>query len=274
MRDSPYHIGWLLGCTSEIARCLITNFARNRREIANLQARTVFVHLSAAQYLQLEGPTQHLESILCVRDVVIIVVALRICNLIEQRSRPATPADPEDTAETEARIRRQIEDKETTYANKLRDAVVQYLYAGDEEHREIGILYYGWRVGESRRFNLEDNPGDFYSASLPVQYEPDNTAIEYEATGSAIEESRYSLQYSGPMPAEGECAICYMPFSMVEGGGAAVVARCTARCTARHVYHWQCLYEWVNESAMIMGNTCPKDREWLCEPRARRHPGE
>jgi hypothetical protein len=52
------------------------------------------------------------------------------------------------------------------------------------------------------------------------------------------------------------------------------LALVAAQCPTGHVFHGSCLNYWVNESAMDNANMCPHDRERLCDPRPRIHPGD
>ena len=105
----------------------------------------------------------------------------------------------------------------------------------------------------------------------PVQLEPDSTPTEYKTAGDPIPMSAFSLPYEGPHPAQGTCSICMDEFTDTGRDRRGLVV---ARCLTGHLFHSKCLNYWVNDSAMDNANLCPHDRERLCEPRQRTHPGE
>ena len=75
--------------------------------------------------------------------------------------------------------------------------------------------------------------------------------------------SAFSFPYCGPT--EGICLVCMEELSTTDS------KLVVAKCTARHMFHDNCLDYWVNYSAMKNANLCPHDREQICDSRLRAH---
>lgn len=101
-----------------------------------------------------------------------------------------------------------------------------------------------------------------------AQLAPDDTPLEFSPTGDPVPTAAFSFPYVGRHPAEGKCLICLESLSNAD------LELVVARCTTGHLFHGTCLNFWVNGSAMSNSNTCPHDRERLCDARARKHMGE
>jgi hypothetical protein len=100
----------------------------------------------------------------------------------------------------------------------------------------------------------------------PMQYEPDSTGVEFAPIGPHVPLNEFSTPCEDLCAPEDQCGICHE--LLVGLGNRALVC---ARCQAAHPFHQECLQEWVNGSAMPNANTCPLDREVLCEGRGKVH---
>jgi hypothetical protein len=105
--------------------------------------------------------------------------------------------------------------------------------------------------------------------SMPAQYEPDDTKLEYVPTGPRVSLDTFCTSYEDLLIPGDPCGVCSENFLESEYD---VMVR--ARCNARHLFHKDCLDAWVNESAMDNANKCPLDREVICGARGRIHTGE
>ena len=77
------------------------------------------------------------------------------------------------------------------------------------------------------------------------------------------------MPYPGIMVPDGTCPTCQLGFK-----GSKPEDLVITRCRALHPFHRECLDYWVNGAAMDDSNTCPNDRDRLCEPRDRIHASE
>ncbi|KAH3974312.1 hypothetical protein HBH69_090010 [Parastagonospora nodorum] len=93
-----------------------------------------------------------------------------------------------------------------------------------------------------------------------VQYETDETNVEYTPLGPHIPLEEFSMPCEDLFAPDDHCGICN---ERLIGPVNCELVR--AICQARHPFHEDCLNEWVNHSAMPNANTCPLDREVLCE---------
>jgi hypothetical protein len=85
--------------------------------------------------------------------------------------------------------------------------------------------------------------------------------------GPRIPFYEYSVLYGHFDPPCGECPICCFEFVANE-------ELVSAKRTAAHVFHKECLGSWANDTAMESTNRCPLDREVLCVGRDRFHGSE
>jgi hypothetical protein len=96
------------------------------------------------------------------------------------------------------------------------------------------------------------------------------TGDEYQSTGDWIALTAF-CQSAETVPAGTTCAVCISDFELgaedpdekALGAEKPVVTAC------KHYFHEACLDQWVNDSAMTTGNTCPSCRMELCEGRPR-----
>jgi hypothetical protein len=86
------------------------------------------------------------------------------------------------------------------------------------------------------------------------------TVDEYQSTGDRIALTAF-CQPAKTVLAGTTCAVCVSDFEL--GAEKSVVTAC------KHYFHEACLDQWVNDSAMATGNTCPSCRMELCEGRPR-----
>ncbi|KAF1994914.1 hypothetical protein P154DRAFT_567026 [Amniculicola lignicola CBS 123094] len=101
-----------------------------------------------------------------------------------------------------------------------------------------------------------------------LQFEPDDSATEFHPIGRPIPLSHFSSPYPRQTPPTDPCPICHIDLTKCR-----VEELVVANCTAGHVFHGECLGGWINDSAMLNANTCPLDREEICEGRERVHGG-
>lgn len=92
---------------------------------------------------------------------------------------------------------------------------------------------------------------------------PDESEVEYKPVGRRIPKDSYSHVYR-PLPVT--CSICQDEITSEQGEQGVVVST-----PCGHLFHAECLDQWVNESAMETSNTCPECRTEICEKRERKH---
>lgn len=97
-----------------------------------------------------------------------------------------------------------------------------------------------------------------------VQFDINDTSLEYEVTGDPIDDTEF-CRASSPPDDGTTCSICASDFEDLESTQSAVVTKCG------HYYHFNCLNCWVNRSALPNSNTCPSCRTVLCKRRERVH---
>ncbi|KAF2252149.1 hypothetical protein BU26DRAFT_561917 [Trematosphaeria pertusa] len=96
-----------------------------------------------------------------------------------------------------------------------------------------------------------------------VEAAPDDTAVEYRPTGNPIPREKFCHSYR-TLPED--CGVCQEEITQAEAEAGGVVSTLCG-----HLFHDECLYQWVNGSAMSKANTCPVCRTVLCEARDREH---
>ncbi|KAF1921477.1 hypothetical protein BDU57DRAFT_563431 [Ampelomyces quisqualis] len=97
-----------------------------------------------------------------------------------------------------------------------------------------------------------------------VQFETNDTTLEYEVTGEPIHYSEF-CQLVSSTPGATTCNICASDIEATHPTETAVVTACG------HFFHTVCIDTWVNRSALSNSNTCPSCRTVLCRRRSRVH---
>ncbi|KAJ4290610.1 hypothetical protein N0V90_010828 [Kalmusia sp. IMI 367209] len=259
LSGDDFEAGWLIGCLQDVVACLITAMTRNHPcapKCLPLYPEQVL----ALRYLREVAPDEEraphgiIERIKM--DELIELVRLICADYeIERLSGPAIPS----LNHTDYQWR--IDAVEDRFERMMTRAMLEYLHSGDEEDAYAGEMITG--------YNAEVLDPWLKGPPTPaVQFLPDGTPVEVVPAGSPVPCLMYCLPYQGTQLPQGQCIICMDQLADLTNGSLVV-----ARCHAGHIFHTACLDLWVNGSSMGNANTCPHDREQICEPRARLHPG-
>ncbi|OAG02863.1 uncharacterized protein CC84DRAFT_1207683 [Paraphaeosphaeria sporulosa] len=256
--DDPVEMGWLAGCVHDVVLCLQSHLieealrARYYREDRPVEEGQGPVPEGVVEYIK---PKQLLEFYNLIHEEV----------EVQYLSKAAVPL-------TDRKVEQKIRAKEAMFGTMLDNAIKEMWWMEDEDdpeenHEELYSVRGGWDAAREDPWSYPPwvyGPADVHG---PVQLEPDRTPTEYKTTGDPVPMSAFSVAYQGPHPVRGTCLVC---MDELANPDSPVVA---ARCSKGHLFHGSCLNKWVNASAMDNANLCPHDRERLCDPRQRIHPG-
>lgn len=118
-----------------------------------------------------------------------------------------------------------------------------------------------------RREGMVDDSDEIPSLQYrTIEYNVDNTEVEYEGVGERIQLSAFCKPLDS-VSDKIKCSVCMTETNTAvqDQDSQAVETQCG------HVFHKLCLDKWVNESGMKASNTCPSCRTVLCSPRERLH---
>ncbi|KAL5408858.1 hypothetical protein PMIN03_006261 [Paraphaeosphaeria minitans] len=270
--DDAVEMGWLAGCVHDVILCLTLHLTDNHDDFPKRQSHLIEEALRARYYREdrpvEEGHDQVPEGVV---EYIKPKQVLDFYDLIHEEveiqylSKPAVPL-------TDEQVERKIRAKESMFGTMLENAIKEMWWMEDEDdpeedHEELYNLRGGWNAAREDPWSYPSwvyGPADVHG---PVQLEPDGTPTEYKTTGNPLPMSAFSVPYKGPHPAQDTCLVCMDELANPD------LHLVAARCSKGHLFHGSCLNRWVNASAMDNANLCPHDRERLCDPRPRIHPG-
>lgn len=295
LKEDPYEAGRLLGLVSNVAYVLITPHVL----CADVDSHLACVRGHATQYLTMSTAFYEVWPFIDLDELANFVRI--IYDFYVLTSPPIrSPSSSADTMSTEQQ--EMVDDIERRFCDTVYNTAAENLYNGDHHCIEMLVLQWGCNDGKSllssaaysvlTNTTARDYKGDnlnnttasqSYIASAqemgiihteiattfhpsPTHYEPDSTGVEYTPIGPHVPLNEFSTPCQDLCAPEDQCGICYELLVGLEDR-----ALVCARCQARHPFHEECLNEWVNGSAMPNANTCPLDREFLCEGRGKIH---
>ncbi|KAH5423518.1 hypothetical protein HBI23_244490 [Parastagonospora nodorum] len=152
-----------------------------------------------------------------------------------------------------------VDNIERMFVDIVYKVVAENSHNGDYQCAEMLVLQWGW--DDARDLKRDDlNNTTATRPHITSAQGNDETNVEYTPLGPHIPLEEFSMPCEDLFAPDDHCGICN---ERLIGPVNCELVR--AICQARHPFHEDCLNEWVNHSAMPNANTCPLDREVLCE---------
>lgn len=270
---SVYDAGWLVGCVYDVASILLppilTKDTDERLQVLKQNSSIYISKYGGVDESTPYGSNTHInieELVLCLQEHINAhyQLSLSTFTILNDLNR---------------HFKYTVRSQSIGYLQELHAYSIDRSQTNQHLSRFVEDFEEGFNQGQnrdlafSRMWQISQTQSTIRSSDTATQYEPDDSVMEFQPTGSRVARYEYSTPFNKTTIPKGECAICRASFRDTENGKRIEEwDLVVAKCPSRHVFHGDCLDLQVNMSAMPNSNKCPLDRHKIGPARGRCHP--